>query len=98
MPSFTLAFTREAKEQLAHLKATDPKKHKKVEKTLGLLETNHQHPSLHMHDYDSLEGPNREKVREAYVENRTPSAYRVFFYFPKNQRGNIVIVSVTPHH
>ncbi len=52
-----------------------------VRKTLGFMETNLRHPSLNTHEFTSLKGPNGEKVFEAYVQQKTPSAYRVFWYY-----------------
>lgn len=54
-----------------------------------------RHPGLNTHKYDSLSGPTAEPVFEAYAENKTPGAYRVFWYYgPGNE---ITLVSVTPH-
>lgn len=69
-----------------------------VAKCLALLKSNPRHPGLHTHVYTSIEHPFREgeKVFEAYAQNRTPSAYRVFWcYGPK--RGEITIIAITPH-
>ncbi len=93
---FKLEFTTEAKEALANLEQTDPKKHKKVLKTLGLMQTNLQHPSLNTHKFDSLSGPEDEEVFEAYVENKTPAAFRVFWYY-RPGKGVITIIAITPH-
>ena len=43
-----------------------------------------------------LEGPNGEKVFEAYAGQDTPAAYRIFFFYG-HHKGEIVIVAVTPH-
>lgn len=51
---------------------------KQVRKTLALLEANLRHPSLNTHKFRSLQGPQGEEVFEAYVQNQTPGAYRVF--------------------
>ena len=81
---------------LAQLSESDPKKYKKVVKTLGLMEVNLRHPGLKTHKYESLQGPNGEEVFEAYVENRTPGAYRVFWiYGPES--AQIMIVAITLH-
>jgi hypothetical protein len=93
---YKLKFTTEAKEVIADLKINDPKKFNKVKKTLGLMETNLRHPSLKTHEYDSLQGPNQEKVFEAYVENKTPAAYRIFWYYGPDQY-EITIFAITPH-
>jgi len=78
-----LAFTLEAAETLERLKNNPAQSgvYKQLLKTLGLLETNLRHQSLNTHEYLSLKGPNREKVFEAYAQNNTPGAYRVFFHY-----------------
>lgn len=76
---------------------------KQVRKTLGLLETNLHHPSLQTHKFRSLHGPNGEEVFEAYVQNQTSAAYRIFFYYgPDRQEDKrripvLTIVAITPH-
>jgi hypothetical protein len=95
MPS-KLRFTAEADAQLVQLKRVDEKKLKKVRKALGLMEANLQHPGLCVHRFDSLTGPNKEKVWEAYVENQTPGAYRILFYHGP-QRGELTVMTITPH-
>ncbi|MBD2385651.1 hypothetical protein [Cylindrospermum sp. FACHB-282] len=93
---YKLKFTTEAKEVLETLKINDEKKHKKVLKTLAFMENNLRHPSLKTHEYDFLQGPNKEKVFEAYVENNTPAAYRIFWYYGPDQY-ELTILTITPH-
>ncbi len=93
---FRLEYQPEAEETLANLQQTDPKKYKKVLKTLGLMQTNLRHPGLKTHKYDSLSGPDEEEVFEAYVENKTPAAFRVFWYYGPG-KNVITIVAITPH-
>ncbi len=93
---FKLRFTSEAKKSLVSLEKTDPKKYKKVLKTLGLMQVNLRHPSLNTHKYDSISGPNDEEVFEAYVENKTSAAFRVFWYYGPN-RDELTILAITPH-
>lgn len=93
---FKLKFTSEAKNSLVSLSKTDSKKHKKVLKTLGLMENNLRHPSLNTHKYDSISGLNGEEVFEAYVENKTSAAFRVFWYYGPN-RDELTILAITPH-
>jgi hypothetical protein len=93
---FRLVLTSEAKDVLKQLATSDLRKHKKVLKTLGLLETNLRHPGLKTHKYDSFQGPKREEVFEAYVENRTPGAYRVFWFYGPGS-SQITILAITPH-
>ncbi len=71
---------------------------KQIYKTVNLLKSNPRHPSLHTHEYDSIENPYnpKEKIFEAYVQNKTPGAYRVFWCYGPKQK-NITILSITPH-
>jgi hypothetical protein len=94
--TFKLTFTPEAASVLRQLEVENDPRLKKVRKTLGLLETNPRHPGLATHEFTSLSGPAGEKVFEAYVENRTPGAWRIFWYYgPKP--GMIRILNITPH-
>jgi hypothetical protein len=94
--TFRLVFTEEAAKALTQLELTDPKKYKKVLKTLGLMQINLRHPGLNTHKYDSLTGPNDAEVFEAYAENRTPGAYRVFWCYGP-EREELTILAITPH-
>ncbi len=93
---FTILIMPEAQRAIDELAAGDAARHKKVLKTLGLMQTNLRHPGLHTHEYTSLKGPNNEKVFEAYVENNTSAAYRVFWYYGPGA-GNITVFAITPH-
>lgn len=96
--SFRLAFSEEAVGVLEDLEgnAAHAKKLNKIRKALGYLEVNPRHPSLQTHEYQSLSGPNDEKVFEAYVENNTPSAWRIWFWYGPNDR-EITILTIGPH-
>ena len=93
-----LKFTTRARRDLEEL-ARDvglQKRLRSVRKALGLLETNQRHPSLQTHKYESLKGPRGEEVFEAYAENRTPAAYRIFWFYGPG-KNEITIIAVTPH-
>ena len=71
---------------------------KQIVKTLKLLKENPRHPGLPTHPYSELEHPwsEKEKVFEAYAQNNTPGAYRIFWcYGPK--KNEITIVSILAH-
>lgn len=95
---FDIFLTDEAKEQLNRLK-TDKglaKRYNAVKKAIQFLSQNPRHPGLKTHEFTSLKGPKGEKVFEAYAEQLTPAAYRVFWYYgPGNKQ--ITIVTITPH-
>jgi hypothetical protein len=95
---FKLLFTIQASTDLDDL-ANYPalsKRYKAVRKALGYLETNPRHPGLNTHKYSSLEGPLGEEVFEAYAENKTPGAYRIFWYYGPDKK-QITIIAITPH-
>ena len=94
MPSFELLFTEQAISDLQKLESNPSllKRLKAVRKTLGYLQTNPRHPSLQTHKYISV----KEEVFEAYVENRTPAAYRIFWRYGPN-KGQLTILTITPH-
>jgi hypothetical protein len=93
-----ILLTDEAREQLNSLK-TDKglsKRYKAVKKVLKFLSGNPRHPGLRTHELTTLKGPRGEKVFEAYAEQATPAAYRVFWYYgPKENQ--ITIITITPH-
>lgn len=95
---FTLRFSGEADRVLQDLEGD--RKHaaklKKIKKALGYLETNPRHRGLQTHEYASISGPNNEKVFEAYVENHTPSAWRIWFWYGPS-KGEITILTIGPH-
>ncbi|OGJ88861.1 MAG: hypothetical protein A2268_09250 [Candidatus Raymondbacteria bacterium RifOxyA12_full_50_37] len=96
--SFTLVFSPEANQNYSALEK-DPSRRevlKAVRKTLGFLETNPRHPSLNTHEYRTFKGPDGEKVFEAYAQQNTPGAYRVFWYYGP-EKGHITIAAITPH-
>ena len=96
--SFELEWTDGAKETYQRLKnnASQKKRYKAVKKTLKLLAMDPRYPGLQAHEYMSLKGPNGEKVFEAYAEQKTPAAYRVFWYYGPS-KGTITILAITPH-
>jgi hypothetical protein len=93
-----LVFTPQADDDLRAIEKIPSQKNilKAVRKCLGFLETNLRHPSLNTHEFRSLKGPNGEKVFEAYAQQKTPGAYRIFWYYGP-ERGMITIVAITPH-
>jgi len=100
-----LRFTDESAGQLEALAADAARRglYKQVLNTLGLLELNIRHPGLNTHEFQSLEGVKGERVWEAYAQNKTPGAYRVFFHYgPDEGSGKkrvpiVTIVAITPH-
>lgn len=71
---------------------------KQVQKTLRHLRENPRHPGLETHPYSSLEHPwdSSQKVFEAYAQNNTPAAYRVFWCYGPDKK-QITIITITAH-
>jgi hypothetical protein len=74
-----------------------------VRKTIGYLELDPHHPSLHTPEFTSLSGAKGEKIFEAYAQNMTPGAYRIFWHCgPDEIKGKkrtavITIIAITRH-
>lgn len=71
---------------------------KQVRKTIDLLRNNPRHPGLNTHEYDSITNPfdDKKKVFEAYAQNKTPGAYRVFWCYGPDAK-EITIITITAH-
>ena len=96
---FTLKWARPARESFESLKADSSrqKQYKAVKNALRKLAQDPFYPSLQSHSFNSLNGPDGEKVFESYAENRTPGAYRIFWYYESVERGVIMVFLIAPH-
>jgi hypothetical protein len=95
---FDIFLTDEADGQLNRLKIEKglSKRYKAVKKAIQFLSQNPRHPGLQSHEFTSLKGSKGEKVFEAYAEQATPAAYRIFWYYgPKENQ--ITVISITRH-
>jgi len=96
--AFALLFTEQANADLDTLEENKAlaKRLKAVRKSLAYLQTNPRHPGLNTHKYNAFEGVNGEEIFEAYAENNTPAAYRIFWHYGPG-KSNITIVAITAH-
>jgi hypothetical protein len=96
--TYQLLFTNQASDDLDKLEQNPnlQKRLKAVRKALAYLETNPRHPSLKTHKYDSLSREIGTEVFEAYAENKTPVAYRIFWYYGPDKK-KITVLAITPH-
>jgi hypothetical protein len=69
---------------------------RKLVKVLGFLGADPRHRSLQTHGIDVLTDKYGFKVFEAYLENRTPAAGRIFWAYGPD-KGDITILGVEPH-
>ncbi len=96
--AFKLLFTNEAASQLKVLEKDKglQKRLKAVHKALAFLESNPRHQGLNTHKYSSLRGIHGEDVFEAYAENQTSAAYRIFWHYGPGKTV-ITIIAITSH-
>ena len=96
----SIGYTDQARDQLKNLKNDPAKKaiHKAVSKVIKFMKADLRNPSLKTHKYDGYENPfdATKPVFEAYAQNNTPGAYRIFWVYGPNQ-GEITIIAITPH-
>ena len=96
--AFKILFTEQADEDLTRLEEDRSlsKRLNAVRKALGYLEVNPRHPGLNTHEFTSLSRQLGFKIYEAYAENNTPAAYRIFWYYGP-EKDCITIIAITPH-
>jgi hypothetical protein len=99
---YKLRFARRAAETLKALEhggANEQAKLKKIRRALKRLEEDPRHPGLASHPYESFPVDRDVKVWDSYVENRTPSAWRIFWcYGPdEGKEAVITVLAITPH-
>lgn len=61
-------------------------KFRKVRKALARLEQDPRYPGLNSHPYENFPGHEDEKVWDSYVENNTPSAWRIYWMYGPNRK------------
>lgn len=95
---FKIYLTQEAQNQYQALKKNKglQKRFKALKKTLILLKDNPRHPGLNTHEYSQLSKTMGMKIFEAYAEQNTPAAYRIFWYYDPNKK-EITVITITAH-
>ena len=93
---FQLIIMPEALRVLEELDQSDPNRAARVRNTFAKMQADIKSRGLSTHEYTSVTGPNGEKIFEAYVENKTPNAYRVIWYYGPS-KGDITVLTVIPH-
>lgn len=97
---YKLRFSPSAAATLKEPANGDVAKHNKVKRALGRLETNPRHPGLNSYPFENFPGvPRTVKVWHSYVENNTPSAWRIWWRYGPNEEGLsiITVLAIGPH-
>jgi hypothetical protein len=95
--NFDILFTEQASSDLNAIEQLSLNKQlKAVRKALAYLQANPRHPSLNTHKYTAITGPLGEEIFEAYAQNQTPAAYRIFWYYGPNKK-EITVIAITKH-
>lgn len=98
-PPFVLLYTPTAQGVIEDLESSNATKVKckKVKKALKFLkEMGPSYPGLNCHKYSSMTGPEGEEVWEVYVENNTPTAWRIWWIYGPSS-DTITVVDIGPH-
>jgi hypothetical protein len=98
-PPFVLSYTEEAEKVIVDLQGPRyATKLKKVRRALKLLQDHGpRHPGPRSHAYQSVPGPSGETLWESsYVENNTPSAWRIWWIYGP-AADEITIIVIGPH-
>lgn len=99
-PPFTLLYTPEAKSvllALQHGPHADKGKLHKTRKALRLLAgEGPSYRGFQTHRYQSVPGPGGKPLWESYIENQTPSAWRMWWIYGPGE-ADITIVTFGPH-
>lgn len=95
---YLLCLSPSAKRDLRELKKSPAlgKRYKAVVKALRFLESNPRHPGLNTHIHTGYSITFKCKIFEAYAENNTPGAYRIFWCYGE-ERNVIQVVAIVPH-
>jgi len=79
-----------------HLDVNEEKFFKKLVKVLGFLQENPRHNSLASHEIDDMTRRYGMKIFQSYLENKTPSAGRIFWAYGPDA-GDITVLAIEPH-
>jgi hypothetical protein len=100
--AYGLRFSKRAAETIRELDGGDPNqqaKLKKIRRALARLEADPRHPGLASHLYESFPVDRNVRVWDSYVENHTPSAWRIFWHYGPDEgdQSVITVLAITPH-
>jgi hypothetical protein len=95
--AYEIYYTGEAEANLRQLKNQGRfDKLKKIKSTVKKLKIDPKHPGLHTHKNNSIKNFKSQDTFQSYVENKTPGAFRIFWYWGP-EKNEITIFAITPH-
>ena len=96
-PPFKILYTDTAQRVLDEMDTpANQAKMKKIRKAIKLLrDVGPGYPGLCTHKMKTLRGPNSEDVWNSYVENHTPSAWRILWIY--SDPDTITVLAIGPH-
>lgn len=100
-PPYTIKYSATVAERLGDMdgKPQHEQKLKKIAKAIKLLrEQGPSYPGLQTHKMQAIKSPDGRDVWNSYIENHTPSAWRVLWvYGDRDNPDEIEIISIGPH-
>ncbi|TVQ78927.1 MAG: hypothetical protein EA369_05865 [Bradymonadales bacterium] len=99
MISFQLFITAQAEAQIERIMKDRSKKglQTQLRKSLRLLSQNPKHSGLRSHPLQGSQGVYGEKLWTSYIQNNTPQAYRMLWYYGPSDK-QITLLAVIPHY
>jgi hypothetical protein len=74
----------------------EEKLYKKWGKAMAFLSNDPQHPGLRSHEIEALSRRYGEKIWQSYLENRNPTAARMYWVYVPG-KGEITVIGLEPH-
>lgn len=88
--TFALLFPNSVAEALNRMASEDETGYQRARRTLGLIESYAMHPSLKSTQYDSVTGPNGEKVFDAYLVGEADAPHVLWYSGPGFKQITVV--------
>lgn len=85
-----------AKAAAGKLAVDEKQLHQKWGKAMAYLAANPRHPGLNSHEIELLSRRYGQKVWQSYLENRTPSAARMYWVYGPG-KNEITVIGLEPH-
>lgn len=85
-----------SRKKVGELSRDEEKLFKLIAKAIQFLASNPKHPGLNSHEIETLTKRYGMKVFQSYLQNKTPSAGRIFWVYGPDKK-EITIIGIEPH-